>query len=116
VVEQAHRRTKIAPGPDAGAARRSGFFPASKRISAGCAKWSTASIMRDWAPKLVEEMRHLRRSRHDAAGIHEAKCQGASLEHDPGGQAELSVPARLIGERVRVHLYHDHLEVTLAPS
>ena len=49
-----------------------------------------------------------------AAGVHDDDRQGSPLEHDPGGNRSCSVPARLIDERVRVLLHHDHLEVYFA--
>ena len=83
---------QVDPGPDAGAARQITTFPAVEEYQ----RWVREVIDRehnalDWAPSW---------SRNDAPSAPAAanrrcrytrrsQCQGAPLEHDPGGQAEL---------------------------
>ena len=91
------------------------IFPASKSISAGCARWSSASIMRDWAKSWLRKGVICARSRQRRCRVYtrlSAKVRRWSTIRVL--KRSYSVPARLIGERVRVTLYHDHLEVYFA--
>jgi hypothetical protein len=62
--------------------------------------------------KLVEEMRHLRRLPPSPLPVYTAlSAKVRRWSTIRVANRSYSVPARLIGERVRIHLYHDHLEV-----
>jgi hypothetical protein len=114
VVEQAHRRTKSILAQMLVLRRSSDFASVEEYQS-----WVRAVIEREHnallGEKLVEERRHLRALPAIALPAYTtftAKVRRWStirvVNHT------YSVPARLIGERVRVHLHHDHLEVYYA--
>lgn len=111
VVEQAHRRTKS--------------LLAQTLVLRGDQDFSSVEAYQRWVrevvdrehnaglgAKLVEEMRHLRPLPPTTLPVYtrlSAKVHRWSTIRV--AKRSYSVPARLIGERVRVHLYHDHLEV-----
>jgi len=114
VVEQAHRRTKSILAQML-VLRGSRDFAGVKEYE----RWVREMIEREHnvllKDKLVEERRHLHELPAVALPAHTTFTVTVRrwstirvVNHT------YSVPARLIGERVRVHLHHDHLEVYFA--
>jgi hypothetical protein len=111
VVEQAHRRTKSILA-QALVLRADDDFPSVEEYQ----RWVREMVQREHnaglGAKLVEEMRHLRPLPPIALPMHtplSVKVHRWSTIRV--ANRSYSVPAKLIGERVRVHLYHDHLKV-----
>jgi len=111
VVEQAHRRTKSILAQRL-VLRGDRDFPGVEDYQ----RWVREVVEREHnaglGAKLVEEMRYLRPLPPTALPTYtslSAKVHRWSTIRVVN--RSYSVPARLIGERVRVHLYHDHLEV-----
>ncbi len=114
VVEQAHRRTKSLLAQML-VLRGHRDFPSVEEYQ----RWVREVIEREHnavlGEKLAEERRHLRPLPPMALPAYTtmtAKVRRWSTIRV--GNRSYSVPARLIGERVRVLLHHDHLEVYFA--
>ena len=114
VVEQAHRRTKSILAQML-VLRGSRDFASVEEYQA----WVREVIEREHnallEDKLVEERRHL----HELPAVALPAYTTFSVTVRRWSTIRVvnhtySVPARLIGERVRVHLHHDHLEVYYA--
>jgi len=114
VVEQAHRRTKSILAQML-VLRRSRDFASVEEYQA----WVRDVIEREHnallEEKLVEERRHL----HELPAVALPAYTTFTVTVRRWSTIRVvnhtySVPARLIGERVRVHLHHDHLEVYFA--
>ncbi len=114
VVEQAHRRTKSILAQML-VLRGSRDFPSVEDYQ----RWVRAVIEREHnsllGEKLAEERRHLRQLPPMALPAYTALTvtvrRWSTIRV---GKHNYSVPARLIGERVRVLLHHDRLEVYYA--
>jgi hypothetical protein len=114
VVEQAHRRTKSILAQMLVVRGRRDFASVEEYE-----RWVREMIEREHnvllGDKLVEERRHL----HELPAVALPAYTTFTVTVRRWSTIRVvnhtySVPARLIGERVRVHLHHDHLEVYFA--